>query len=138
MTALASITSQTDITAFQTTYGIIGLIIYIIAVIALWKVFTKAGHAGWLAIIPIVNLFVLTKIAGFSYWLGLLYLIPIVNIILHIIVALRVGKAFGKGAAFSIFLLWIFSFIGYLILGFGSATYDKSRINAWSANQLEV
>jgi hypothetical protein len=112
------------------TYGVIGFIVYVITVIALWKVFTKAGHAGWLAIIPIVNLFVLTKIAGFSYWMGLLYLIPIVNIILHIVVALRVGKGFGKGAGFSIFLLWLFSFIGYLILGFGSDTYDKARITA--------
>lgn len=130
MIALASITQQADVNALSTTYGVIGLIVYIITVIALWKVFTKAGHAGWLAIIPIVNLFVLTKIAGFSYWMGLLYLIPIVNVILHIIVALRVGKGFGKGAAFSIFLLWLFSFVGYLILGFGSDTYDKARITA--------
>jgi uncharacterized protein DUF5684 len=130
MVALTSITQQADVTALSTTYGVIGFILYVITVIALWKVFTKAGHAGWLAIIPIVNLFVLTKIAGFSYWLGLLYLIPFVNIVLHIIVALRVGKGFGKGAGFSIFLLWLFSFIGYLILGFGSDTYDKSRITA--------
>ena len=130
MVALTSITQQADINGLSTTYGVIGFILYIITVIALWKVFTKAGHAGWLAIIPIVNLFVLTKIAGFSYWLGLLYLIPFVNIVLHIIVALRVGKGFGKGAGFSIFLLWLFSFIGYLILGFGSDTYDKARITA--------
>jgi hypothetical protein len=130
MIALSSITQQADVNGLSTTYGVIGFIVYVITVIALWKVFTKAGHAGWLAIIPIVNLFVLTKIAGFSYWLGLLYLIPIVNIVLHIIVALRVGKGFGKGVGFSIFLLWLFSFIGYLILGFGSDTYDKSRITA--------
>ena len=130
MVALTSITQQADVTALSTTYGVIGFILYVITVIALWKVFTKAGHAGWLAIIPIVNLFVLTKIAGFSYWLGLLYLIPFVNIVLHIIVALRVGKGFGKGAGFSIFLLWLFSFIGYLFLGFGSDTYDKARNTA--------
>ena len=53
MTALASITSQADFTALQTTYSLFGLIIYVITVIALWKVFTKAGYAGWLAIIPI-------------------------------------------------------------------------------------
>jgi hypothetical protein len=130
MIALSSITQQADVNGLSTTYGVIGFILYVITVIALWKVFTKAGHAGWLAIIPIVNLFVLTKIAGFSYWMGLLYLIPIVNIILHIVVALRVGKGFGKGVGFSIFLLWLFSFIGYLILGFGSDTYDKARITA--------
>lgn len=130
MSAFTSITQQADLTALQTTSGVIGVIVYIVVVIALWKVFTKAGYAGWLAIIPIVNVFILVKVAGFSAWMGLLYLIPIVNLIMHIIVALRVGKAFGKGAVFSIFLLWLFSFIGYLILGFGSDTYDKARIDA--------
>lgn len=130
MTALMSITDQASITSLNTTSGLISLVIYIIVVIALWKVFSKAGYPGWLAIIPIVNLFILVKIAGFSAWLGLLYLIPIVNIVFHIIVSLRVGKGFGQGAVFSIFLLWLFSFIGYLILGFGSATYDKNRVTA--------
>lgn len=130
MNALASLTSQTDVTLIQPVQGFIALVVYIVVVIALWKVFTKAGYPGWLAIIPIVNAFVLVKIAGFSAWMGLLYLIPIVNIIFHIIVSLRVGKGFGQGAVFSIFLLWLFSVIGYLILGFGSATYNKERVTA--------
>lgn len=130
MIELSAMTTQADMTGAQVFGGVIGLIWYVILVIALWKIFTKAGYAGWLAIIPIVNVFVLVKIAGFSAWLGLLYLIPIVNIIFHIIVALRIGKGFGKGAVFSIFLLWLFSAIGFLILGFGSATYDKARVTS--------
>ena len=130
MIALTSITSQTDVTALQSVSGIFAFIWYVILVIALWKVFTKAGYPGWLAIIPIVNAFVLVKVAGFSAWTGLLYLIPIVNIIFHIIVSLRVGKGFGHGAAFSIFQLWLFSAIGFPILGFGSSTYEKSRVAA--------
>lgn len=70
------------------------------------------------------------KIGGFSAWMGLLYLIPIVNVVFHIIVSLRIGKGFGQSAVFSVFLLWIFSAIGFLTLGFGSATYDKSRVTA--------
>lgn len=130
MTAFTSITQQADLNALSSTYGVIGLIVYIITAVALWKVFSKAGYPGWLALIPIVNVFVLVKVAGYSAWLGLLYLIPIVNVIFHIFVSLRVGKGFGKGVGFSIFLLWLFSFIGYLILGFGSDTYDKNRITA--------
>jgi hypothetical protein len=128
--SFASITSQTDVTALQTVSGVFSFIWYVILVIALWKVFTKAGYPGWLAIIPIVNMFVVVKIAGFSAWMGLLYLIPIVNIVFAIIVALRVGKGFGKGAVFSIFLLWLFHAIGFLILGFGSSQYDKARTTA--------
>ncbi|OZB85511.1 MAG: hypothetical protein B7X41_00315 [Microbacterium sp. 14-71-5] len=101
------------------------LILYVIIAIALWRVFTKAGHPGILAIIPIVNLIFLIKIAGMSGWLVLLYLIPLVNIIFAIVVAVKLGKNFGKGGVFSFFLLWLFSFIGYFIIGFGSAEYRR-------------
>ena len=37
----------------------------------------------------------------------------------------RVGKGFGKGGAWSFFLLWLFAFVGYFILGFGRAQYTK-------------
>lgn len=112
-------------TIFTGTGSVIALIFYVIVAIALWKVFTKADYPGILAIIPIVNLIVLIKIAGMSGWLVLLYLIPIVNLIFAIVVAVKLGKNFGKGGAFSFFLLWLFSFIGYFIIGFGSAQYRR-------------
>ncbi|MCJ1709332.1 DUF5684 domain-containing protein [Microbacterium sp. VKM Ac-2923] len=124
----SSITDQTSIFALNGTTSLIGLALYVVAVVALWKVFTKAGYAGWLAIIPIVNVVFLTKIAGFSGWLALLYLIPIVNIVFHVIVAVRVGRAFGHGIVFSLFLLWIFAFIGFLIIGFSDDRYRPERI----------
>ncbi|MFG6402663.1 MULTISPECIES: DUF5684 domain-containing protein [unclassified Microbacterium] len=130
MQTLSRITDQADFTALNSVSGLFGLVVYIVIVVALWRVFEKAGFAGWLAIIPIVNVFFLVKIAGFSGWYTLLYLIPIVNIVFHIIVSLRTGKAFGHGAVFSIVLLWIFAAIGYLIIGFGSDRYDKARIPA--------
>ena len=119
-----SITDQASVSSLWTT-SIFGLVIYVIVVVALWRVFTKAGWPGILAIIPIVNMFILVKIAGYSAWLGLLYFIPIANLVLAIIVAIKVGERFGKGGAFSFFLLFLFPFIGYLILGFGDARYAK-------------
>jgi hypothetical protein len=124
MVALADITPISS-TPVYTTSWIVGVVLYILVVVALWKVFSKAGWPGILAIIPIVNLFILVKIGGMSAWLGLLYLIPIVNIVFGIIVALRVGRGFGKGGVFSFFLLWLFSVIGYFIIGYGRATYTK-------------
>ena len=121
----SGITDQVSITALQSTGGVLGIIWYILLAIALWRVFTKAGRAGILAIIPIVNVFVLVKIAGLSYWWVLLYLVPIVNIILSIVVAFRIGRAFDKGGLFSFFFLWMISFIGYFIIGFGSSRYSK-------------
>jgi Family of unknown function (DUF5684) len=125
MTLANVVTDTADVTTLWGPYSIVGLIFYVLTVVALWKVFSKAGYPGILAIIPIVNFFILVKIAGYSAWLGLLYLIPIVNIVWSIIVAIRVGKGFGKGGAWSFFLLWLFAFVGYFILGFGKATYTK-------------
>lgn len=114
----------TETTAFNPVPSIIGgLIGYILVVIALWPVFTKAGKPGWGALIPIYNTYLLVKIGGFHGALVILYFIPIVNIIVAIIVALGVGRAFQKGAAFSIFLLWLFAIIGYFIIGYGSSQY---------------
>lgn len=110
---------------FSGTGTIFILVIYILYAVALWKVFTKAGYPGILALIPIVNLFFVVKIAGMSAWFTLLYLIPIVNIVFAIVVAVKQGANFGKGAVFSFFLLWLFPFIGNFIIGLGSATYRK-------------
>jgi hypothetical protein len=108
---------------FSGTTGLITLVFYVLVVIGLWKVFTKAGYPGILAIIPFVNVVFLVKIAGMSGWLALLYLIPIVGFIFGIIVAIKLGERFGKGGLFSFFLLFVFPYIGYLIIGFGESRY---------------
>ena len=111
---------------FSGTTGLIAHVFYVIVVIGLWKVFTKAGYPGILAIIPIVNVVFLVKIAGMSGWLALLYLIPVVGFIFGIVVAIKLGERFGKGGLFSFFLLFVFPYIGYLILGFGDSRYSKA------------
>lgn len=103
----------------------LSLALYVLYALTMWRVFVKAGYAGILALIPIVNWIFLVKIAGLSGWLALLYLIPIVNIVFAIVVAVKEGANFGKGGLFSFFLLWMLPFIGHLIIGFGSATYRK-------------
>lgn len=111
---------------FSGTSGVIAFIFYVVVVIGLWKLFEKAGHTGILAIIPIVNIVILVRIAGMSGWLALLYLIPIVGFIFSIIVAFKLGDRFGKGGLFSFFLLFVFPYIGYLILGFGESRYRRA------------
>ena len=110
---------------FSGTTGLLALIFYGLVVVGLWKVFTKAGYPGILAIIPIVNVVFLVKIAGMSGWFALLYLVPIANFILGVIVAFKLGARFGKGGVFSFFLLFLFPYIGYLILGFGDSRYRE-------------
>lgn len=123
-----NIFDQTSIFALGGSTSLVGVAIYVLLAIALWRVFTKAGYPGWLAIIPLVNAIFLVKVAGFSGWMTLLYLIPIVNIVFHIIVSIRVGRAFGHGWVFSLALLVVFWIIGYLIVGFSGDRYRPERI----------
>ncbi|MFJ4253434.1 DUF5684 domain-containing protein [Microbacterium sp. NPDC090003] len=111
---------------FSGTTSVIGIVFYVLLAIAWWKVFTKAGYPGILALIPIVNAIFLLRIAGMSGWWVLLYLVPIANVILAIVVAVKVGDRFGKGGVFSFFLLFLIPFIGYFILGFGDSRYRKA------------
>jgi hypothetical protein len=97
--------------------------ILLVAIIAQWKVYTKAGQAGWKVLIPIYNIYILLKIIGRPWWWLLLLLIPIVNIVVSVLIPLELAKVFGKSVVFAIFGLIIFSLIGYLILAFGDAKY---------------
>ncbi len=112
----------------QTTGSAVGgLIGYIIYVILLWRIFRKAGRPGWLAIIPIVNAIVYIQVSGHSGWSILLYLIPIVNIVWSIVVAVHLANSFGKGGMFGFFLLWLLSIIGLIILAFDSSAWRDRR-----------
>jgi len=110
---------------FTTTSVVWSVVFYVLYAITMWRVFSKACYPGILALIPIVNWIFLVKIAGMTGWAALLYLIPIVNVIFAIVVAVKEGKNFGKGGVFSFFLLFLFPIIGHLIIGFGSAQYQK-------------
>jgi hypothetical protein len=107
--------------------GIVGTIIYlafiVFAIVAMWKVFTKAGQPGWAAIIPIYNIYVWLKVAGRPGWWLILFLIPIVNIVMALIVSIDIAKSFAKDTVFGVVGLWLFSIIGYAILAFGGAQY---------------
>jgi len=91
-------------------------------IICYWKVFAKAGQPGWGVLIPIYNLYLWVKIAGKSGWWVLLYLIPLVNFVIHIIVCLEVAKAFGKSTGFAVLMIFLLP-IAMIILAFGSAVY---------------
>ena len=103
--------------------GIIGLLIGLLIIVAMWKVFTKAGQPGWASIIPIYNLYIWCKIVGRPWWWILLMLIPFVNFIVGIILCIDMAKSFGKGAGFGIGLA-LLGVIFFPILGFGSAQYQ--------------
>jgi Family of unknown function (DUF5684) len=98
------------------------LAIIVVVCAGYWKVYTKAGEAGWKSIIPIWNLIVLVRIVGRSGWWVVLLLIPLVNIVTSAIVSQDAAKSYGRGVGFGVGL-WLLAPIFYPILGFGSSTY---------------
>lgn len=103
--------------------GFVYLAVVLLAIVAMWKIFTKAGKPGWAAIIPIYNIIVLLEIAGKPAWWVILFLIPFVNFVMIFIVSIAVAKNFGKGTGFGIGLA-LLGFIFGPILAFGDAQYN--------------
>lgn len=108
--------------AMVVTY-VISLAISVLAIVAMWKIFTKAGKPGWASIVPVYNIIVLFQICGMNPLLILLLLIPIANIIVYIMALIKLAGKFGKGGGFAAGLIF-FNFIFMLILAFGDAEYQ--------------
>ena len=112
---------------FLTTSEIIAIClcsfaVAIFLIAAQWKVFVKAGQPGWAAIIPIYNIYVMTKIAGKPGIWTLLCLIPLVNIIFVVWLYNMISKSFGHDEGFTVGLV-LLGMIFWPILGFGSSKY---------------
>jgi hypothetical protein len=103
-------------------FAIVWLAVAVFMLVALWKVFTKAGQPGWGVLIPIYNTYLMLKIAGKPGWWLLMMFIPIVNVVFAILAMIGLANNFGKGGGFVVGLLFL-PFIFYPILGYGSATY---------------
>ena len=121
------------IAGLVSTYIWIVLIILVLTIIAQWKLFEKAGEAGWKCLIPIYSTVVLFRIAGISPWWVLGYLAAIIPGIgglitlgITIYAMIMLAKAFGKGAGFTVGLI-LLNTIFIMILGFGSSSYQLNR-----------
>ena len=99
-----------------------GLLFILLIIASFWKVFEKAGEAGWKSLIPIYNFFVLLRIAGCPSWWLLMFFLPVVNIYFMVVMHIRLAEKFGKAPLFG-FALCFFGFIFFPILAFGSAQY---------------
>ena len=103
--------------------GVISLAIAILGIVAMWKIFEKAGKPGWHSIIPFLNMYDLVEIAGYNGWLFLLFFIPIANIVILIMIQIGLAKKFGKSTGFAICLI-LLSLIFECILAFGDSKYQ--------------
>lgn len=114
-----------DNPGFLLGVSLLTFVIAILTIASVWRMFKKAGEAGWKSIIPFYNTYILFKIAGYSGWWFLGLIVPILNIVLIIMLAIGLSKNFGKGILFAIIAILLLTPLGYWILGFGGSEYKK-------------
>lgn len=101
----------------ETELLFIPIMMLAVIICSLWKIFVKFGYAGWWAIIPFANLFMLCKVAGKAFVSPTL-LAPPANILVYGYISGELSKKFGRSMGFAIGLM-VLPFIYYPILGFG-------------------
>lgn len=64
----ATVVATGVVAATFSTFFIFACFWYLLQIIALWRVFKKAGEPGWKSIIPIYNYYILFKITKMKNW----------------------------------------------------------------------
>lgn len=102
--------------AFTVFYLLLVAAVYVLSALAFSRLFKKVGIEGWIAWVPIYNIWKWLELGGQSGWLSLLIIVPWANIatvVFLLIGSYRTGTAFGKGGEWTVlayFLspLWAF------------------------------
>ncbi|WP_460776121.1 DUF5684 domain-containing protein [Microbacterium sp. GXF7504] len=106
------------------------LVLYVWTALALSRVYTKIGVAGWKAWVPVYNAVVFLRLGGLSGWLLLLLLIPVFGVIFVYVAivtsAHRINLAFGHGAGMTVLAALLFP-VWASVLGFGPAEPDRTH-----------
>lgn len=124
---------------------------WLLLAIANWRVFTKAGEAGWKSFIPILSGHVSYRIAWHPafYWIGIVLaaaantlnsmeitrenvfvgmlavLFAVAYVVITAMQTYKLARAFGKGIGFTIGLI-VLEPIFMMIIAFGSARYERT------------
>lgn len=115
---------------------IVTMIVAVVSIVAMWKLFTKAGRPGWAALIPFYNTYTLFNIVYPGHGIKfLLMLIPFVNIYIGIKCYIDLAKAFGKSGAYALGLIFL-NPIFMCILGFDSSVYAYGTNHIYGSNQV--
>ncbi len=97
-------------------YDIILIITLILSIAGLWKIFEKAGHAGWKAVVPFLNFYIWLKIIKKPLWWYIFILMPFINVFVILLMVVEILKCFGKESigAQALGVLFPFFYIPYL------------------------
>lgn len=109
------------------------LILSVVLIIALWKIYTKAGKPGWAAIVPIYNFIVLIQITELPMWYILLFFVPFGNIYAMFKIYIELAHKFGKSTGFGVATVF-FSIVCLPILGFSKNCIYNGNVNNTQMN----
>jgi signal peptidase I len=104
------------------TYLILTALFFLLTVVALFKIFIKAGRPGWESLIPMYNLWIWVKIIKKPYWWFLILLVPYINVFMILLMIVEILKCFNKNGlvAQTLSVLVPFFYLPYL------AFFDKT------------
>ncbi len=115
---------------------VFALAVTIFSIIAMWKMFEKAGKEGWRAIVPVYNVITLLEIAGLKWYYIFIYcasFIPVIGSLVVLfftfVIMVKLAKSYGKGIGFGVGLTLV-SIVFVAILAFDkSVTYVGPACN---------
>jgi Family of unknown function (DUF5684) len=96
---------------------ILYILIYIYFAYTLMIIANKTNtENSWYAWIPIVNLYLMCKIADKPGWWTILFFIPLVNFVIFIIIGMEIAEKRGKPSWLGI--LYVFPLLGLIVQGY--------------------
>lgn len=96
---------------FIASMGIFMIAIYILFIVAWWKLFVKAGEKGWKSLIPIYNIYVYCRIIGINFWIYA-FGIPVA---LSVITSIAAGGQVNAAQPSTLVTILSFITLGYAI-----------------------
>lgn len=78
------------------TYVILTILFFLMSVIALYKIFQKAGRKGWESLIPMYNFWVWIQIIKKPVWWFIFILVPYINVFMILLMIVELLKCFNK------------------------------------------
>ncbi|MDI9639640.1 hypothetical protein QPK87_05155 [Kamptonema cortianum] len=97
-----------------------GLLIYIIWAGSLWSLATKLGDRDpWHALIPILNLFLISRLSKTSPWLWLTFIIPPVGWVVNAYIWAQIGRRRNRSIWGWLMLIPCFWYISPIAISLG-------------------
>ncbi len=95
---------------------ILTILFFLSSAAGLWRIFEKAGHKGWKAIIPLYNFYIWLKIINKPVWWYVFILIPFINVFTLLLMVVDTLKCFHKHGlgAQALGVMFPFAYLPYL------------------------